>query len=143
MIVKTDFTRGDGLARHLARTDTNIRVLIREDLSQGVPLDLALAVPFLGGFAATNPRAVRRVIHVKCSPRAEHKDASMVVLKLVCERYGISPTAPRICVQHKKPRADGTPRPDHFHFVFPLIDLETGKAVRSCPATFGTDPFPS
>lgn len=131
MIVKTDFTRGDGLARHLARTDTNIRVLIREDLSQGVPLDLALAVPFLGGFAATNPRAVRRVIHVKCSPRAEHEGAPMLVLKLVCERYGISPTAPRICVQHKKPQADGTPRPDHFHFVLPLVDLETGKAVRS------------
>lgn len=131
MIVKTDFTRGDGLARHLSRSDTNTRVVIREDLSQGVPLDLALAVPLLGGFAATNPRAVRRVIHAKCSPGEEHDGASRLVLNLLLERYGISPTAPRIGVQHTKPSADGTPRPDHFHFVFPLVDIETGKAIRS------------
>ena len=131
MIVKTDFTRGGGLAKHLSRTDTNTRVLIREDLSQGVPLNLALAVPFLGGFAATNPRTVRRVIHVKCSPGAEHAGAPQLVLTLLLERFGISPTAPRICVQHTKPRVDGTPRPDHFHFVWPLVDVETGKAIRS------------
>lgn len=131
MIVKTDFTRGEGLAKHLARADTNARVVIREDLSQGVPLDLALAVPFLGGFAATSPRTVRRVIHAKCSPGEEHAGAPQLVLTLLLERFGISPNAPRICMQHTKPSADGTPRPDHFHFVFPLVDIDTGKAIRS------------
>jgi hypothetical protein len=131
MIFKTDFTRGDSLAKHLARTDTNTRVLIREDLSQGVPLDLAFAVPFLGGFAATNPRAVRRVIHGKWSPANEHAGSERLILDLACERLGIRPDAPRIVAQHSKPHADGTDRPDHFHVVWPLVDVDTGRAVRS------------
>lgn len=131
MIFKTDFTRGDSLAKHLARTDTNTRVLIREDLSQGVPLDLALAVPFLGGFAATNPRAVRRVIHGKWSPAEEHVGGERLILDLACKRLGIRPDAPRIVVQHSKPHDDGTDRPDHFHVVWPLVDVDTGRAVRS------------
>lgn len=131
MIFKTDFTRGDGLAKHLARTDTNTRVLIREDLSQGVPPDLALAVPLLAAFAATNPRTVRRLVHVKWSPAEEHVGSERLILDLACERLGIRPDAPRIVAQHSKPHADGTERPDHFHVVWPLVDVDTGRAVRS------------
>ena len=127
MIVRSRFVVLDGQAMHLARTDTNRRVILRHDLFRDAPLDLRDATRFFSAIARTNLRAKRDMVHIKISPSHDMTDQEIrYTLALIEKEHGISGTMPRLVVQHAK-----GDRPDHFHVIWPLVDPETGRAIQS------------
>ena len=126
MIVREQFRRAGGLADHLARLDTNKSVTVRSDLCQGVPPDIRQALVVLAGIARTNPRTKRHFIHFKISPSKPDARAIRRALDLIEKEYGIAPGSPRLVVEHQK-----GDRPNHFHVVYSIVDIGTGRAVPS------------
>lgn len=127
MIVKSSFRQAGGINAHLLRNDTNERVQVRLDLFRSAPLDLSLALRLMEGISRTNQRAKRDFIHVIISPAHSMDDhAANTAFAMIEREFGIAADAPRAVVQHYKGR-----RPAHFHAVYSIIDLTTGRAIKS------------
>ncbi len=127
MIIRSRWRRAGGLATHLGRTDTNKRVRVRDDLTRGVPGDTNLALRLIAAISRTNTRTVRDLVHVKVSPgRGLSDDEIAQVLDRLEREHGIPASMPRHVTEHSRGE-----RADHFHVVYPIVDPETGAAVRS------------
>ncbi|KPH80807.1 MULTISPECIES: relaxase/mobilization nuclease domain-containing protein [Bosea] len=126
MIVREQFRRAGGLAEHLARLDTNKSVTLRADLGRGLPVDIKQALVVLAGISRTNPRTKRHFIHFKISPAKTDERSIQRALALIEKEYGIDSRSPRLVVEHEK-----GDRPNHFHVVYSVVDLSTGRAVSS------------
>ncbi len=127
MIVKSTFRRAKGLEVHLLRNDTNESVDVRRDLFRGAPLDLHLALRLMDGISRSNAHAVRSFVHVVIAPGKPLDDQAIATtLATIEEVFGIAADAPRAVVQHAKGA-----RPSHFHAVYSIVDLRTGRAIKS------------
>ena len=127
MIARSRWRCIPGLAEHLQRTDTNEQVILRDDLTRGLPADLDSALHLCAAIARTNPRTTRDVIHIKVSPsQTMPADGIERVLARIEFEHGIPDTVPRFVVQHTKGQ-----RPDHFHVIYAVVDPATGRAIPS------------
>ena len=126
MIIKSTYRQAGGLEAHLLRSDTNEAVHVRTDFFRGAD-DLHGALRLMEAIARTNPRVRRTFVHIVISPGHELTDAELVhVLERIEQEHGIAADAPRAVVEHEKGE-----RPTHFHVVYSIVDLSTGKALRS------------
>lgn len=127
MIIRTEFIQLGGQAAHLSRTDTNKQVVVRNDLARHAPADLREATRAFAAITRTNPRTVRDLIHTKISPDHPLTNAELVkTLDMIEAELGIPKTMPRIVVEHDK--GDRAP---HFHVIWPIVDPNTGQAIKS------------
>lgn len=127
MIIRTTFRRAEGLEAHLLNSVSNEAVLSRADMFRGGVSDLHLALRFMDGISRTNGKVFRSFIHVVVAP-AKPLDAKALAQALTTfeEEYEISHDAPRAVVEHAKGA-----RPSHFHAVYSVVNLDTGRAVKS------------
>ena len=125
MIVKSTWRRAGGLEAHLLRTDTNETVQVRTDLCRGAD-DLHAALRLMEALTRTNPRVARTFVHVVISPDHAMTEAELAeALAMVEAEHGLSSVL-RAVVEHLKGA-----RATHVHAVYPVVDLATGRAIRS------------
>jgi hypothetical protein len=127
MIIRTEFIQLGGQAAHLSRTDTNKQVVVRYDLARLAPHGLLEATRAFAAITRSNPRTVRDLIHTKISPAHPLTDAELTrTLDMIEAELGIPKTMPRIVVEHDK-----GDRARHFHIIWPVVDPDTGRAIKS------------
>lgn len=127
MIIRTTFRRAEGLEAHLLNTVSNEAVSTRADMFRGGVSDLHLALRFMDGISRTNGKALRSFIHVVVAPaKALDAEGLAQALTTLEEEYEIGHDAPRVVVEHAKGA-----RPSHFHIIYSVVDLHTGKAIKS------------
>lgn len=126
MIVRDRFMRVGRLAGHLARTDTNRKVTVRADLCRNLPPDIPTGLTIVASIARTNELTKRHILHFKASPELDNPDAIHETLRWIERIFGIRADAPRLVVEHDK-----GDRPAHFHIIYSIVDLQTGRALSS------------
>ncbi len=127
MIVKSSFRRAGGLGRHLLRGEGNEEIVVRHDLFRNAPDDPMQALRYFAALTDASPRTGRHFCHVVVSPSEALDGKQLARVRSTIEReFGICDDHPCILVEHKK-----GDRPQHFHFVYPVVHPTIGRAIKS------------